>query len=162
MKLIHAGGIAVLLGIVAAWWFTKSEDETSAMSEPAGSSDFDASQQTGANVATLPQQGLRKPVSPSIESTAGRGAGSGSAIAAPGSNPSVSAPRSEQIALRDATETIAGQLAGSKSSQPTEIDKTACEAAAKTLEESSSIFDVSEYMPRALTRLTAEGGRSMR
>lgn len=142
MKFIYIVGIAVLLGIVAAWWFTGSEDETNAMPVPAVSSDFDASQQTSGNVETLQQRGSRQPVTPPTESIAGRDVGSGSSMAAQAGKVTLSAPQTERVALRNPTETIAGQPANTQSSQPSAIDKTACEAAAKTLEESSSIFDV--------------------
>ena len=142
MKFIYPIGIAVLLGIVAVWWFTKSEDETNATPVPAVSSDLHASQQMGGNAETLQQQGSPQDVTPSREPTAGRDVGPGSATAIPASKVTLSAPETEQVVLRDATETIPGKTADTKSSQPSAIDKTACEAAARTLKESSMIYDL--------------------
>jgi len=142
MKIIYAVGIAVVLGIVATWWVSGSGDETNAMPVRGVSSDFDASQQMGGDVETLQKQGSPQPVIPPRESTAGRDVGSGSAMAAPAGKVALSAPQTEQVALRNATETIPGRPAGTQSSQPSAIDKSACEVAANTLEESSSIFDV--------------------
>jgi len=142
MKSIYIVGMAVLLGIVAAWWFTGSEEETNAMPVPAVSGSFDASQQMGGDAETLQPQGSRQPVTPPGESTAGRDIGSGSAMAAPAGKVSLSAFGTEQGALRNATETIPGQPADTRSSQPSEIDKAACEAAARTLEESRMIYDL--------------------
>ncbi len=97
MKVIYTVGIAVLLCIVATWWFTGSEEETNAMPVPAASSDFDASQQMGGNVETL--QGSRQPVTPSRESTAGSDLGSGSAMSAPADRVTLSAPETQQLAV---------------------------------------------------------------
>ncbi|MBC7855382.1 MAG: hypothetical protein IAF94_18295 [Pirellulaceae bacterium] len=152
MKSIYTIGIAVLFGIVVAWWLIESEAETNATPVPAVSSDFDASRQMGGTVETLQQQGSQQQVTPSRESAAGRDVGSGSAMAVPAGQVALSAPASaqvnlsasgtEQVALRNATETSSAQPADSKSSEPSAIDKTDCEAAAKTLDESLSIFDV--------------------
>jgi hypothetical protein len=142
VKFIYIVGIAVLLGILAAFWFARSEDETNAMSVPAVSDDLDASRQMGGNAETPQQQGSRQNVAPSIESTSGREVGSGSAMADPPGEGVPSASATEQAALRDATEIIPGQPAGTRSSEPSAIDKTSCEAAAKTLKESWRIFDV--------------------
>lgn len=112
------------------------------MPVPAVSSDLDASQQMGGNAETLQQQGPRQDVTPSREPTAGRDVGPGSAMAPPDRRVTLSAPESEQVALRNATETIPGQPADTKSSQPSAIDKADCQAAAKTLEESWGIYDL--------------------
>jgi len=135
MKFIYAVGIAVLLFIVAAWWFTRSEDETNAMQVPAVSSDFGATRQVGGNAETLQPQGSRQHVSPASESTAGGDAGSDSAMAASAGKVAHSIPGSERVALRNAT-------ADAKSSQPPAPDKTDCQAAAKTLEKSWRIYDL--------------------
>jgi hypothetical protein len=141
MKFIYSIGLAVLLCIVAAWWFTGSEDQTNVLPVPATSSDFDASRQMDGNIETQ-QQGSRQQATRSNESTAGRDGGSGSAMAAPAGNLTPSASGTEQVALRNATQTLPGQLADSKSSQPSEVDKTACDAAARTLGESWRIYDL--------------------
>lgn len=63
-------------------------------------------------------------------------------MAAPAGNAALSTPGPGQVALRDAAETIPKQTADTRSSQPSAIDKTDCEAAKKTLDESWAIFDV--------------------
>jgi hypothetical protein len=141
MKFVYSVGIAVLLCIVAAWWFTRPEDETSAKSVPAVSSDFDASRPMAGNIETQ-QRGSRQQANPSSESTAGRDAGSGSAMAASAGNVTLPASGTEQVALRNATETIPRQAEDTPSSQPSAIDKTACNAAARTLEKSWRIYDL--------------------
>jgi hypothetical protein len=142
MKFISTFGIAVLLCIVAALWFAEPEDETNATPGAAVSSGFDAGQQMGGNGETPQQRGLRQRVIPSEASTARRDVGSDSAISAPTGSVALAAPETEQVTVRNATEGIPGQSADTKPSPPSAIDKTDCEAAAKTLETSLSIFDV--------------------
>jgi len=142
MKFIYIVGTAVLLGIVAAWWFTGPGDETSPIPVPAVSSGFDASPQTGGEVETVQQPGSPRRVIPSEESTAGGDVGSGSAMPAPAGNVALSASGTERVALRNATEILPVQPADNNSSQPQEIDKTTCKASAKTLEESWRIYDL--------------------
>jgi hypothetical protein len=165
MKFIPTVGIAVLFGVLVAWWLIESEDETNAMPVPAVAGDVDASREMADNGETPQRQGSRQPVTPSGESTAGRDVGSDSGSAAPAgdvihSPPGAeqvypSAPGTEQIVLRSTSETIPGRAADSKSSQPSALDKTDCEAAAMTLEESWSIYDLTPTLAIAYA-----GGRS--
>jgi hypothetical protein len=142
MKFVYTVGIVVMLGIAAAWWFSESEDQATAIPGPAVSSGFDARQQMRGNVESTQKQGTGEPVAASRESTAGQDAGSDGAMAAPAGEVPLLKPGVEQVALRNAVETIPGQPADTKSSQPSAIDKTDCETAARTLDKSLTIFDV--------------------
>ncbi len=142
MKIVFIIGMAVLLGIVAAWWFTGSEDETNAVPVAAASGSFDASRQMGGNVELLQRQESRPQLSASKRSTAGSDVGSDRASAAPPETVAAAAPATEPVALRNEMETIPGPIPDSEASPPPAIDKTACAAAVKTLEESKSIFDL--------------------
>jgi hypothetical protein len=162
MKSIYTIGIAVLFGIVVAWWLSRPEGETNALPAPAVSNNLDASHPMGGNAGRLQQQESRQQAIPSRESTAGRDVGSDGAMADPAGKVTLSAldtgqvthatPESGQVALNNAIETVPGQTADTKSSQPSAIDKTDCAAAAKTLEESWSIFDVTPTQAVAYAR----------
>ncbi len=142
MKFIYMAGIAVLLAIAVAWWFFGSEDQAIAIPGPAVSSGFDARQQMRGNAESPQQQGPGEPVTAPRESAAGHDVGSESAMAPPVGKAPLLKPADEQVALRNAAEAIPGQPADTKSSQPSAIDKTDCEAAARTVDESLTIFDV--------------------
>lgn len=142
MKLISFVVLAALLCIGAALWLTESEDGIDATHAPGVSSDLDSSQLKGGNGEAPQQRGSRQPGVTSEESTARREVGSDSAISASPGGVALAAPETGQVAVRNATETRLGQLKDVPSVEPPPIDKTACEAAAKTLSESLSLFDV--------------------
>lgn len=141
MKFIYTAGIAVLLAIAVAWWFSGSEDQAIAIPGPAVSSGFDASQPMRGNAESPQQQGPVEPVTASRESTAGHDVGSDSAMAAPAGKAPLLNPGVEQVALRNAAEAIPGQSADTKSAQPS-ADKPDCESAARTVDKSLTIFAV--------------------
>jgi hypothetical protein len=142
MKFTATLVVAALICIVAASWFAEPDEEIDATQAAAVSSGFDPGQPTDGNDETPQQRRLRQPGVPSEESVAHRDVGSDSAISnSPGSVP-LAVPGTGQVAVRNATETVPGQATDVPSVEPPAIDKTACEAAAKTLSESLSIFDV--------------------
>jgi hypothetical protein len=140
MKLIYAVGITVLIVVLVAWRYSELEHKTNTIPNPATSSDVDASPQMGGNVETPQHQESQRPVPSSRDLPAGRDVGSDGAMAA--DQVASSVPDTGQAALRNTTETTPGQSADTNSSQPSATDKSDCQAAAKTLNESWSIFDV--------------------
>ncbi len=142
MKLISFVVVAALLCIVAALWFAGSEDEINATQAAEVSSGFDPSRPVDGNAETPQKQGLRQPGVSSEEPAVRRDVGSDSAVSAPTGGVALAAPETGQIAVRDATEAALGQATNAPSAEPPAIDKTACKVAAKTLDESLSLFDV--------------------
>jgi hypothetical protein len=135
MKIRYMVGTAMLIAIAATWWLSESEDEASSRPVPAWS-DRDADEQSAGKVES------RQPVTAQKASTAGRDVDSGTAMPAPAGNIGLSAPEAGRVDTHAATEAGAGQTAETRPSPPSAIDKSDCEAAAKTLETSSSIYDV--------------------
>jgi hypothetical protein len=139
MKLIATLAMAVLVCIVAALWFAESANETRPPQVSAVSSDFEASHPMAGSGESPQREGLRQRLLPSEESTARLESGSGSATSIPVSSAAAAPPRTEPASAPKAG---LGQTTGTTSPEPPPIDKTTCEAAARTLSESLTIVDV--------------------
>jgi hypothetical protein len=142
MRFIATLVVAALLCSVAAWWFASPKDESNATQAAAVSSGFDSRQPVDGNGETPQQQRSGKPGVPAEEWAAHRDAGSDSAMSTSTVGVTLVAREAEHPTAGNAAETIPGQATDVPSVEPSAIDKTACEAAAKALNESLSIYDV--------------------
>jgi hypothetical protein len=142
MKFIATLLVAVLLCIVAVMWFAEPNDVTDATQAVAIASGVEPRQSIEGNGEMAQRPKPQHRVVPPVDSTARRDDGSNSATSAPTGGVALAAREPGQVAVRDATETVLGQATDIPSVEPPAIDKTACEAAARTLNESLSLYDV--------------------
>lgn len=152
MKTMYTVGIVVLLGIAVTWWLAQSEAVTNQMPVSGASSGLDASPQVDGNGESRRQEASRQPDIPSGGSGAGRDVRSANAAATSGGNVALSTAETGEFSLPVAKERSPGVSADTKSSEPSEIDKTDCEAAARTLEASLAIYDVTPTLAVAYAR----------
>lgn len=140
MKSTYIVGIAVLLAILAASWFTRSQDQRISLSAPTDSSALDARQTRGG--VEMQQRGSQQHLTPSNGATTGRDVGPDAATAVRAGDAGLARSDIGQAAIRHVSTATPELPADTESSPSPEIDKTACEAVAKTLQDSWRIFDV--------------------
>jgi hypothetical protein len=155
MKWIYTLGLAALLGILAAWWFRAAEE-----SVPAVSNDIDATRHTAGNAGTMQRNESRQSAARSSGAAAGSDVESNDSRAVSAGKANLPTLGTDRAAQRDTPETIPKKTAITESSQPSEIDKTACQGAARTLDESSSIFDVTPTQAVWYSRSRSAGPHS--
>jgi hypothetical protein len=141
MKSLYAIGSAAVLGLVAALWFSGSEDAGDA-SPVAMNANGDDARGTGGSVAEASQQMESRQGSTLPAEGPGSELDTGDGSAGAAGSTDKPAAGIKQVALSAAAETASGSRFPDKSSPTSEIDKSRCEAAVKVLTDSQAIFDV--------------------
>jgi hypothetical protein len=139
LKSIYPVAIAVLLGILATWWFTRPESPASIVSLPASTDDVAAGRTTGGN-ADPPRRPDSTPPQPAPVGQVAHGIDA--SLPSISNQPATDSTQGSRESAPHAAVANGARPSRAASSTTPDVDKTKCEAAAETLAKSVTLYDL--------------------